>query len=84
MGTGVRSWWGAQRRREPKHLLWTLMFLKLYMVENVCSTLSQVDEKTYRKSRTKVIEDLDTTCSEVVSGIVVVVGVISKWYLAMY
>jgi hypothetical protein len=34
----------------PKHLLWALMFLKLYVSEHVnCAMAGGVDEKTYRK-----------------------------------
>ena len=31
------------------HILWTLLFLKLYMSESVLSGLVGVDEKSYRK-----------------------------------
>lgn len=34
---------------EPKHLLWTLLFLKSYHKEHVNSTLTGVDEKTFRE-----------------------------------
>ena len=34
---------------EPKHLLWSLMFLKLYSSENVLASIAGVDEKTFRK-----------------------------------
>ncbi len=33
----------------PRHLLWALMFLKLYSTEHVHSTLAGVDEKSFRK-----------------------------------
>ena len=37
------------RRAQPKHLLWTLMFLKLYNSENVLSSMCGCEEKTFRK-----------------------------------
>lgn len=33
----------------PKHLLWALMFVKIYATENVNATLLKTDEKTFRK-----------------------------------
>jgi hypothetical protein len=36
-------------RAQPKHLLWTLLFLKLYNSENVLCSLCECDEKTFRK-----------------------------------
>jgi len=33
----------------PKHLMWALLFLKLYATEHVNSALVGVDEKTWRK-----------------------------------
>ena len=37
------------RGTHPKHLLWTLLFLKCYATEAVHSSNVGVDEKTYRK-----------------------------------
>jgi len=34
---------------QPKHFLWTLMFLKLYCCESVAAVLCGCDEKTFRK-----------------------------------
>jgi len=34
---------------KPKHLLWALMFLRLYDTESVHALLAGVDEKTFRK-----------------------------------
>lgn len=34
---------------KPKHLLWSLMFLKSYANEHLNSSVVGVDEKTYRK-----------------------------------
>lgn len=34
---------------KPKHLLWSLLFLKCYNVEHVNASIVEVDEKTYRK-----------------------------------
>lgn len=36
-------------KSKPKHLLWALLFLKVYATENVNSTLTGADEKTFRK-----------------------------------
>ncbi len=35
----------------PQHLLWSLMVLKRYHIENVSAALVGVTEKTFRKSR---------------------------------
>jgi len=37
------------KKGQPKHLLWALMFLKLYEVELAMAARCGVDEKTYRK-----------------------------------
>lgn len=37
------------KKTEFFHLLWTLLFLKVYMTEKVMSSMIGVDEKTYRK-----------------------------------
>lgn len=37
------------RNAEPMHLLWALMFLKVYASETVHSRLARCDEKTFRK-----------------------------------
>jgi hypothetical protein len=34
---------------EPKHLLYALMFLKVYGTEHVHSSIAKCDEKTFRK-----------------------------------
>ncbi len=33
---------------EPRHLLWTLLFLKVYATETVNAAICSVDEKTFR------------------------------------
>jgi hypothetical protein len=33
----------------PKHILWSLLFLKVYATENVLCTICACDEKTFRK-----------------------------------
>ena len=38
-----------EKRVHPLHLLWALMFLKVYATEVVISSLANVDFKTYRK-----------------------------------
>ena len=37
------------RGSHPKHLLWALLFLKLYRSENVHASMVGCDEKTFRK-----------------------------------
>jgi hypothetical protein len=34
---------------KPRHLLWALLFLKLYSCEHVSAAMCRCDEKTYRK-----------------------------------
>ena len=34
---------------QPKHLLWAMMLLKTYAVQEVMASLAGVDEKTFRK-----------------------------------
>ncbi|ETV67416.1 hypothetical protein H257_16391 [Aphanomyces astaci] len=49
------------RGGQPRHLLWALMFLKVYGTEHVHATIAAVDEKTYRKwswMYIKAFEDL--------------------------
>ncbi|KAF0702403.1 hypothetical protein AaE_015956 [Aphanomyces astaci] len=49
------------RGGQPRHLLWALMFLKVYGTEHVHATIAAVDEKTYRKwswTYIKALEDL--------------------------
>lgn len=46
--------WQAMRNEippggRPIHLLWALLFLKVYSTENVNSLISGADEKTFRK-----------------------------------
>lgn len=36
-------------RAQPKHILWSLLFLKVYASENVLCTICACDEKTFRK-----------------------------------
>ena len=36
-------------RVEFKHLLWALMFMKIYSSENILASLAGCDEKTFRK-----------------------------------
>ena len=55
---------------EPKHLLWALMFLKLYGTEdNVVSLAGGCDDKTYRKWVWIMIINLSDLEQEVVSFI---------------
>ena len=40
---------GLSRGACPRHLLWSLYFLKAYCTENVAAQFCKCDEKTYRK-----------------------------------
>jgi len=52
---------------EPKNLLWSLMFLKLYGTEiNVCSLSGGCDDKTFRKWVWKMIFSISDLEPEVV------------------
>lgn len=43
------GWLDSINRPEPKHYLWTMMFLKLYGTEEVNASRVGCDEKTFRK-----------------------------------
>lgn len=40
---------GRPSKSEPRHLLWSLMFLKVYATATVHATIANVEEKTFRK-----------------------------------
>ena len=42
----------------PKHLLWSLLFLKLYLSEKVNASICECDEKTYRQWNWTMLEYL--------------------------
>ena len=44
--------------RQPKHLLWALLFLKVYGNEKTHSVLACCDVKTFRKWSWNVLEDI--------------------------
>ena len=49
----------SKRGSSPRHLLWTLMFLKIYGNEETLASLAGgVDCKTYRKWIKIVVEDI--------------------------
>ena len=50
----------------PKHLMWTLMFLKTYATEPVLASLAGVSRKTYRKWVWRVIPQMSGATSKVV------------------
>jgi hypothetical protein len=55
---------------EPAHILWALMFLKIYATEAVLATLSglkAVDEKTFRKWRDIFVAQIAYLETDVVS-----------------
>jgi hypothetical protein len=43
-----RHGWKPPRTR-PKHLLWTLLFLKVYATEGLLAFMAQTSRKTFRK-----------------------------------
>jgi len=43
---------------EPVHLLWALLWLKIYNTDEVCSGMCRCDEKTYRKWRWKFVKGM--------------------------
>lgn len=55
---------------QPKHLLWTLLFLKTYSTESVLAVLIGVDEKTVRKWVWYLIEELGDLYDDLVSRII--------------
>lgn len=51
----------------PKHLLWALMFLKVYAKESIhCAMVGGVDEKTFRKWAWYFVEHISYLEAEVV------------------
>lgn len=59
---------GHYESEKPVHILWALMFLRLYETEHVNASLAQVDEKTFRKWTWKVISKLsrlNLVCSHI-------------------
>jgi len=50
----------------PIHLLWALLFLKVYSTENVLSTMAQTTRKTFREWVWAMLEALSNM--DVVSG----------------
>ena len=54
---------------EPKHLLWTLLFMKMYLKENVMCTLIKVkDPKTFRDRMEDIISAIADLEAEIVSN----------------
>jgi hypothetical protein len=51
----------------PSHLLWALLFLKIYSTEAVLSSMCGVDEDTYRKWAWHLIDKVSYLECEVVS-----------------
>jgi hypothetical protein len=49
------------------HLLWALMFLKMYEKEAILSAIAGVDRKTYRDKVWRVLSGLQAKASSVVS-----------------
>lgn len=60
-------WRQRQRGIKPQHLLWALMFMKLYTVETTVSSMAGVTEKTYRKWAWRFVEAIGRLSGKVVS-----------------
>ena len=54
-------------KARPQHLLWALMFLKMYASTSVNASFARCDEKTFRKWCWKVIEALSSLALDHVS-----------------
>ena len=56
----ARLWESTTMQRpesaQPKHLLFSLLLLKIYRSENVLATMCRVDEKTFRKWAWRFVE----------------------------
>jgi len=69
--TCARIWFLIGRKHpegsKPKHLLWGLMFLRLYATEYVHASIAMCDEKTFRKWSLKYVSLMSHL--EVVSNI---------------
>jgi hypothetical protein len=61
---------------KPNHLLWTLMFMKVYGTELVLCTIAGADPKTYRKWVWRVLNSIANCYNDVVSG--------SRWFHMLY
>jgi hypothetical protein len=60
----------------PKHLLWGLLFLKVYGTEDVLSDVVGMKRNTFRKWAWKIVEVLDNMEAEEVSRVYVLFVVI--------
>ena len=58
---------GADGFVEPKHLLWALMFLKQYAVEEVLASTAGVTAKTFRNHVRKTMDRINACYPSVVS-----------------
>lgn len=54
-------------KTKPKHLLWALMFLKVYNSEMVLSSWTGVTPKTFRKHMWPVVKAISEQAKQVVS-----------------
>ena len=54
-------------RIQPYHLLWALLFLKIYATESVLATMTGSDEKTFRKYVWNILEIICASRFEFVS-----------------
>ena len=55
------------KKVQPKHLLWTMMFLKTYTSENVLARIAGTTPKTFRKWKFVVVEEISSNMHKVVS-----------------
>lgn len=63
---------GADGFVEPKHLLWTLTFLKQYTTEDVLASVAGVSPKTFRKHVRRTMDRINACYPSVVSGLLFV------------
>jgi len=53
----------------PEHLLWALLFLKVYKTETVHASIVKTDEKTFREKVFKIIELISSLSVDKVSNL---------------
>ena len=60
---------GIEMKEKPmiKHLLWALLFLKVYSSEEVLSSMAETTEKTYRKWVWIILDKLNELADKQVS-----------------
>ena len=57
---------------KPKHLLWSMAYLKLYNTEDVMSNMFKCDQKTFRKYVRLVLLHLDEVLPDVIFSYILI------------